>query len=118
MKAVILVGLGGFTGSVLRYWAGMAAKKYITAAFPAGTFLVNVPGCFAIGPVLYFFKKETLADIAWKLFLAVGFCGGFTTLSSFAVENPAAYPAGQYCTVFILYLAQCLIRPCYGMIRL
>lgn len=81
---ILLVGVGGLVGSVLRFliaWATAGCSKY-----PVGTLLVNVVGCVAAGLVVGFAERQDWAP-GVRLFLAVGFCGGFTTFSSFAVEN-------------------------------
>ncbi len=84
IKNLLLVGLGGGIGSMLRYAAGMfTSTKY----FPYATLTVNIIGSFIIGIVFAIsIKDETFAN-NWKLFLATGLCGGFTTFSAFSLEN-------------------------------
>jgi CrcB protein len=85
-RFVILVGIGGLLGSVARYLAAAFISKTILSAFPYGTFAVNVVGCLIIGLVLGLSERFDWVP-EWRLFLATGFCGGFTTFSSFAYEN-------------------------------
>jgi len=100
---MILIGTGGFFGSVLRYGTNEMVLKLIETNKPLGTFAVNVVGSFIIGIVLGLFENGTLISANWKLFLAVGFCGGFTTFSSFALENLSMMQAQQFFTS-ILYI--------------
>ncbi len=100
---MILIGTGGFFGSVLRYGTNEMVLKLIETNKPLGTFAVNVVGSFIIGIVLGLFENGTLISANWKMFLAVGFCGGFTTFSSFALENLSMMQAQQFFTS-ILYI--------------
>jgi fluoride exporter len=94
-KTLLLVGTGGFLGSISRFLASRVIQEHLPATFPLGTFLVNVTGCFFIGLIYGFSDKGTLLNTGWKLFLAVGFCGGFTTFSTFANENLALLRDGD-----------------------
>ncbi|MGF0068351.1 fluoride efflux transporter CrcB [Candidatus Spyradosoma sp. SGI.093] len=88
MKLWIFVGLGSFLGGVARYATARAVHAWLpAAAFPLGTFVANVAGCFLIGALSGVFERGGVADPALRLFLTVGFCGGFTTFSTFANEN-------------------------------
>lgn len=84
--SVLLVGLGGFLGSVCRYGVQQYFQRYFPLSFPLGTFVVNVAGCLLIGLLLGLFERAA-APAAWRLLLVTGFCGGFTTFSTFAHEN-------------------------------
>ena len=86
-RSVLVIGLGGLLGSVSRYWVQQYFLRYVPVGFPLGTFLVNVSGCLLIGLLLGFFERHTAAPLAWRLFLTTGFCGGFTTFSTFAYES-------------------------------
>lgn len=84
LKNILLVGLGGAAGSMLRYAFGVWFKH---TSFPLATFLVNIIGSFIIGLVFaYALRNESFA-INWRLFLAAGICGGFTTFSAFSLES-------------------------------
>jgi fluoride exporter len=86
-RTILIVGVGGFIGSILRYLGQLAAGKIFSPSFPMGTFLVNLLGCFIIGSVFAMSEKGNLLTAEMRLFLAVGFCGGFTTFSTFAADN-------------------------------
>jgi CrcB protein len=86
--AVLIVGLGGFVGSALRYLLGGWVQRVAPVAdFPAGTFVVNVLGCLAIGIVAGLVELRHGLGPSVRLFLLVGLLGGFTTFSSFAWET-------------------------------
>ena len=87
MKTLLLIGAGGFAGSISRYLVGQFSQKFFETSFPLGTLLVNILGSFIIGVVYALSEQSELLSVEWKIFLTVGFCGGFTTFSSFAYEN-------------------------------
>jgi CrcB protein len=100
---VWLIGLGGFLGTLCRYGTSVWVSRRFPAAFiPYGTLLVNVLGCLLIGIIFGLSEKHELISAQWRLILVVGFCGGFTTFSSFAYENVAMLQQGNY-TGFIVY---------------
>ena len=101
MKALVLVFLGGGIGSVFRYGLNLWLNNDNTG-IPYGTFIANILGSLLIGIILgYSLKSQTLSQNT-VLFLATGFCGGFTTFSSFAYENHIFLKAGDFMT-FALY---------------
>lgn len=87
MKVLLIVGSGGFLGSISRYLVSLLVQKHIDSSFPLGTMLVNIIGCFFIGIIYALSEQSEVLSPEWRTFLAVGFCGGFTTFSSFAYEN-------------------------------
>jgi len=102
IKTLLLVGTGGFLGSVSRFLASRFMQYNFPSAFPFGTFFVNVTGCFLIGLIYGLSEKSALITTEWKLFLAVGFCGGFTTFSTFSTENLGLLRDGDFFH-FLLY---------------
>lgn len=88
LRAFLFVGLGGAAGSMARYGVSQLVSKIYTKPFPLATFMVNIVGCFLIGLLFGLVQKNSIQSTGW-LILATGFCGGFTTFSSFALENNA-----------------------------
>ena len=82
----LYVGLGAFLGANARYWLATWAAARFGATFPYGTFLINVTGSFVLGFIAAYLATRTYSP-AWWLLLAVGFCGGYTTFSSYAFET-------------------------------
>lgn len=97
-RVLLIVGVGGFLGSIARYLVALVFAKTLISPFPLGTFIVNVFGCFLIG--LFYGLSENYGWFTpqWRLFLATGFCGGFTTFSSFAYENLQLLQKEEYWT--------------------
>jgi len=100
MKTFFLVGLGGFIGSYLRYAISVYINQKMLSAFPFGTFAVNIAGCFIIG-VLYALSARYNMVTEYRLLLATGFCGGFTTFSSFAIEGVTLMHEAQFLYSFL-----------------
>ncbi|RAV97745.1 fluoride efflux transporter CrcB [Pseudochryseolinea flava] len=84
---MMIVGLGGFIGSVARFAAVRSIDQRINSLVPYGTLIVNIVGSLILGIIVGFFMRKTGLSDQWKLFLGTGFCGGFTTFSAFAWEN-------------------------------
>ncbi|NQY27863.1 MAG: fluoride efflux transporter CrcB [Flavobacteriaceae bacterium] len=101
MKAIVLVFLGGGFGSVLRYLLSKALNSDLSG-IPYGTFAVNLFGSLLIGIILGLSIKESVLTQNQTLFLATGFCGGFTTFSTFAYENHMFLKSGDFLS-FALY---------------
>ncbi|TDQ29179.1 fluoride efflux transporter CrcB [Zeaxanthinibacter enoshimensis] len=102
MKPILLVFLGGGIGSVLRYLISKSLNPYFTN-FYLGTFLVNVLGCLVIGAVLGYALKSDYLNPHLTLLLVAGFCGGFTTFSSFGFEQYELLRSGAFLH-FSLYI--------------
>lgn len=94
MLQILLVALGGGIGSVARYLLGGWFATRFGAAFPYGTFVINVTGSFIIGLFLAFQERIWL-DPNWRLFFAVGLVGGYTTFSTFEYETIRLLQDGQ-----------------------
>jgi len=85
-RTILLVGTGGFIGSVMRYLLQVFVEKGMSSTFPLGTFIANIAGSFIIGIVFALAEKQIMSA-EWRLFMSVGICGGFTTFSAFAFNN-------------------------------
>jgi CrcB protein len=84
IKSILLVGFGGFIGSVARFLVSRYFQENVASVFPWGTFTVNIVGSLLIGLIYGFSEKGDLLNSDVRLFLAVGICGGFTTFSTFS----------------------------------
>ena len=91
----LLIFAGGGLGAVLRYWVQGLVYNRMGSAFPYGTVLVNIVGCFVIGLLMVSMEERFLATPALRLFLTVGILGGFTTFSSFSFETMALFRDGE-----------------------
>jgi CrcB protein len=101
LKTILLIGSGGFIGSVARFFLSKINLSFDFFSIPVGTLLVNVSGCFIIGLLTGFAERSTLLTVEWRLFLMVGFCGGFTTFSTFANENLMLMHNGLFPSVLL-----------------
>lgn len=95
LKAILLVGLGGGLGSILRYLTSVMMTKHFQTSFPLATFVVNVLGCLIIGLLIGLSERQQLINQDLKFLLVAGFCGGFTTFSAFAMENFKLFQSGN-----------------------
>lgn len=96
IRNLLIIALGGGIGSVARYLLSIFVQNRFAIFFPFGTLTVNIIGSFVLGTLLGFADRGSLISQEWKLFLAVGLCGGFTTFSTFASENLALLRDGEY----------------------
>lgn len=87
LKNILLVGFGGFLGSIARYMTYLAVDKNFSSNWPIATLSVNILGSLILGFIYGLLVKSVFVSQDTRLFLAVGFCGSFTTFSSFAYEN-------------------------------
>ncbi len=103
MSALLYVSLGAVVGANARYLVGVWAIERLGTAFPYGTFLVNLTGSFLIGLFLTLLADRAVEDPAWRLLLVTGFCGGYTTFSSYSWDGLVLLQQGEYGTA-ALYL--------------
>lgn len=96
IKQLLLVGLGGGIGSIFRYLVSWWSLRRFEMDFPLATFIVNVTGCLLIGLLIGFSVRFNWLDQHLKLLLITGFCGGYTTFSTFSLENWSLFENGAY----------------------
>jgi CrcB protein len=107
MKIILLVGLGSFIGGISRYLVSLVIQNKVLSTFPYGTLAVNIIGCFLIG-IIYGFSDRGNMNAEWRIFLATGIMGGFTTFSSFSNETVSMLRDAQYLQA-VSYIAFSLI---------
>ena len=108
LKSILLVGLGGGVGSILRYLTSLLSHRSFGDKFPFGTIIVNIVGCLIVGILIGLLSKINPADTNMKILLITGFCGGFTTFSALSAESFAMIESGNILTA-ILYIAGSII---------
>ena len=101
MKQILLVGIGGFIGSIARFFVSKLNLSGHFLSIPMGTLTVNIIGSFIIGLIVGISAKSEIITPGLRLFLMVGICGGFTTFSSFTLENMTLMQNGQFLSVLI-----------------
>lgn len=101
MKNMLLIGLGGFIGSIARFLVSRINNRVEWMSIPLGTLSVNVVGSFLIGFLIGISEKSPILTVELRMFLMVGLCGGFTTFSSFTGENLMLMRNGQFFPLFL-----------------
>ena len=96
MRAYLWVSLGALLGANLRFFVSRLAAKLLSTDFPYGTLIINVSGSFILGVFLIWTTERVLADPKWRLLVAIGFCGSYTTFSSYAFETMAYFEQGHW----------------------
>lgn len=108
IKAMLLAGCGGFVGTCGRYLVGRWCTSMWHGSFPIGTFMVNIIGCFIIGMLFGLLEKTHVMTPDENVLLITGFCGGFTTFSTFANDIFTLGSKGDWQTS-LLYLLLSII---------
>ena len=118
----LLIGLGGFIGTILRFLLSSSIEKSFATSFPIGTILVNLIGCFLIGLLSGYFTQKLGDQTQLFFFLTIGVLGGFTTFSAIAMDSQVFIENGEYLKMLtyisvqaILGIALCLIG--YNLIK-
>lgn len=101
IKNILLVGIGGFVGSVARYFLSKLNLYFDIYGIPVGTLAVNIIGSYIIGLLTGISEKSTILTTDMRLLLMVGICGGFTTFSTFTNENLMLMHNGQFLSILL-----------------
>jgi fluoride exporter len=118
MRAYLWVSVGALAGANLRYFVSRLAAKLIDTGFPYGTLLINVTGSLLVGFFLAWTTERILVDPKWRWLIAIGFCGSYTTFSSFAYETMAYFEQGHWLlfgTNILLNNLLCLVAVLLGI---
>lgn len=95
MEAFLIISLGAIIGANLRYWVGGWAADRLGTTFPYGTLIINLTGSFVLALFMTLVTERFLLDPRWRLLVAVGFLGGYTTFSSYTYESVNLILQGQ-----------------------
>ena len=115
MLDFLAISLGAIAGANLRYWMSRYAVRLLGPVFPYGTLAINVLGSFVLGFFLVWTTERTIVDPRWRLLIAVGFCGGFTTFSSYAYETMVFFEQGQWALLTANFVSNNLLA-CAGVL--
>jgi CrcB protein len=96
MKHFLLVFVGAGVGGALRHGVNAAALRFFGSAFPYGTLAVNIAGSLVMGVLTGWFALKADPGLEWRLFLATGVLGGFTTFSAFSLDTVLLWERGQF----------------------
>jgi CrcB protein len=109
---IFVISIGAIIGANARWIISRYAAKVLGPVFPYGTLFINVSGSFIVGFFMIWATERVLLDPRWRLLIVVGFCGAFTTFSSFAFETMAYFEQGQWALMSANFLSNNLL--CLG----
>lgn len=118
MNDFVVISLGAIAGANTRYFLSRYTVKAFGPAFPYGTLLINLMGSLVVGFFVIWTTERVLADPRWRLLVVIGFCGSFTTFSSYAFESMAYFEQGQWMLMMTNILTNnllCLAAALAGM---
>lgn len=109
MLKYLIVFVGSGIGGGLRFWLSSLVHKYFPPFFPLGTLIINILGSFILGYMIFGLDEKELVSPSVKLFIGIGFCGGFTTFSTFSLETFNLIRNSEFLFAGINILASVLI---------
>ena len=118
MKDFLTISVAAVAGANLRYLMSRFAARVLGPVFPYGTLFINIIGSFIVGFFVIWTTERALVDPRWRLLVVVGFCGSFTTFSSYAFETVAYFETGQWGLMLANILSNnllCLVGVLAGM---
>jgi len=95
-KDILWISLGAVVGANLRFLVSRLAMKHLSASLPWGTLIINVSGSLALGFFMAWATERALVDPRWRALVAIGFCGAYTTFSSYSFETFSLFEQGHY----------------------
>lgn len=96
MQPVFWISIGAVLGANARYFLSRWGARSLSPSFPYGTLIINITGSLILGFFLIWTTERVLADPKWRFLVAIGFCGSYTTFSSFAFESMYFFEQGQW----------------------
>ena len=96
MKNFLVISIAAIAGANLRFFLSRLAAKEFGPVFPTGTLIINILGSFIVGFFVIWTSERVLIDPRWRVLVVVGFCGSFTTFSSYAFETMSFFEQGQW----------------------
>ena len=118
IQQILTISVGASFGANARYFLSRYCAKLLGPEFPYGTLLINVVGSLIVGFFVIWTTERVLIDPRWRLLVVIGFCGAFTTFSSYAFETMAYFEQGQWTLMFANFLSNnllCLAAAIAGM---
>ncbi len=112
MRDFLAISIAAIVGANLRYVVSRLAARELGSIFPYGTLAINIVGSFIVGFFVIWTTERALVDPRWRLLVVVGFCGSFTTFSSYAFETMAYFEQGQWALMLANIFANNLL--CLG----
>jgi fluoride exporter len=106
---LLYVALGSAIGGVSRYLLGGLVQRMLDTTFPAGTLLVNVTGSFLLGAIIRYALETPSLTPEVRAFLTIGFCGGYTTFSTFSYETMALLEDGEWARAGVYITASVIL---------
>jgi len=116
--AYLWIALGAVVGASARYFLSGFIAKVLASSFPYGTLTINITGSLLLGFFLAWTSERVLIDPRWRLIIAIGFCGSYTTFSSYAFETFALVEQGQWLLMGLNVIASnllCLVSVLAGV---
>ena len=111
-KDLLVISLGAIVGANARFLISRYAARLLGPIFPYGTLFINVTGSMIVGFFMIWATERAFVDPRWRLLIVVGFCGAFTTFSSYAFETMAYFEQGQWMLMLTNIVANNLL--CLG----
>jgi fluoride exporter len=112
VKNFLVISVAAVVGANLRFFLSRLAAKEFGPVFPYGTLIINIVGSFIVGFFIIWTSERVLLDPRWRLLVVVGFCGSFTTFSSYAFETMSYFEQGQWELMLTNFLSNNLL--CLG----
>jgi len=109
---VLVISIGAILGANARWFVSRLAARLLGPVFPYGTLFINITGSFIVGFFMIWSSERVLLDPRWRLLVVIGFCGAFTTFSSFAFETMAYFEQGQWLLLLTNFFSNNLL--CLG----